>query len=367
MRVLHIVPYLPVASGVSVFVQRISDEMSKLGHSQCVAVNDMVRFDVAPSREIVPRITIKEAKSGILSACFDIVHIHGIWPYFIHGVVKAATKSNIPIVWSLHGMLAPWAMKYRRWKKIPAWLLWQKNDLKHASLLHATCNSEAMRARSLGFSMPIVQIPLGTDSHECPQWGARRNIVLFVGRLNPVKAIDNLINAWSKVTSAGSGKGWVLRIVGTDELGYGKVLKCLTHELGLDAAVVFVGPKYGVELANEYREAKVFVLPSHSENFGGVVVDAMSWGLPVIASRNTPWQVLDEAKCGRWVKNSPEDLFVAISEMITSEDGMLKAMGERGKMIVAARYVWRAVAEQMLRAYVVAVDSQNAKYGRKSD
>lgn len=218
---------------------------------------------------------------------FDIVHLHGIWPPFYHRFVIAARKRQIPIVWSIHGMLSPWAMKYKRWKKIPAWWLWQKRDLKSAAVLHVTSGREIEWVRAQGFTNRIVNIPLGTKLPDAvPARAHKPKRLLFVGRVSPIKALDNLIRAWDLVRPA----DWTLRIVGNDERGYQANLVRLVEELKLGARVEFPGPKFGTDLEEEYQNADALVLPSHTENFGAVVADALAWGLPVITSKGTPWR-----------------------------------------------------------------------------
>ena len=351
MRVMHIVPYLPIASGVSTFVTQASDAMAARGHRQTVAVNDMEHYTIAHSFQNVPRIGIKEAFTQIQFRQCDIVHMHGIWPLFMHRIVNTARKAHLPIIWSLHGMLAPWAMRYKRWKKLPAWVLWQKRDLSYASAIHVTSTLEADGVARMGINVPLINVPLGTKMHECVDWSKKDNAVLFVGRLDPVKAIDNLILAWSAIVKCPVGKEWVLRIVGTDTIGYGDKLRKLVSDIGLDGSIQFLGAKYDEALDEEYRKSKIVVLPSHTENFGGVVIDALSWGVPVVASRNTPWQALDEKKCGKWVHNSPDAIAVALKDLMHIGLEELKAMGDNGRHWVADKFSWESVARQLVAGY----------------
>ena len=354
MRILHVVPYLPKASGVTTFVVELSDALQSDIHNQTVAVCDSVSFEVAESRHGVPRISVSEALHGINDGEYSIVHLHGIWSPFMHKVVIAATRRAVPIVWSMHGMLSPWAMKYKRWKKAPVWWLWQKRDLLKATLIHATSEQECSDIARRGLSVPTTSIPLGTCLHDPIPWDRRENTVLFVGRLNPIKAIDNLINAWRLMIDVSDDivkSGWTMRIVGSYDIGYRQQLESLAYKLGVSDSVKFIGPLYCNELDAEYKKAKLLVLPSHTENFGGVVVDALSWGVPVVASTNTPWRVLEEAECGRWVSNSPNELGKVLRNLLSLGDRELYEMGGRGRKLVEERYTWGAVADQMLAAY----------------
>jgi glycosyltransferase involved in cell wall biosynthesis len=102
---------------------------------------------------------------------------------------------------------------------------------------------------------------------------------------------------------------------------------------------------------NLYRSADLFVLPSHSENFGLVVAEALACGVPVIASRGTPWEDLITHRCGWWVDNRPETLADALREATGLTDEERQAMGARGRDLVKTKYSWSPVAAQMKSVY----------------
>ena len=169
--------------------------------------------------------------------------------------------------------------------------------------------------------------------------------LLFIGRVAPIKALPNLVEA------ATISDGWRLRIVGTDSKGYEDELKALADKEGVSDRIDFAGPKYGEELENEYLNADCFILPSFSENFGSVVVEAMAAGLPVITTKGTPWAELEERECGWWVENDPETLARTIQAMMALSDEERRAMGARGRKLVEEKYQWPAIGRQMAREY----------------
>lgn len=172
------------------------------------------------------------------------------------------------------------------------------------------------------------------------------NKLLFTGRVAPIKALPNLVEAM------GSSAGWRLRIVGPDKDGrHTAELKALAEKVGVADRIDLVGPKYGEELEQEYLNADCFILPSFSENFGSVVVEAMAAGLPVIASKGTPWQELEERKCGWWVENDPTTLARTIAEMMSLSDAERRAMGARGRQLVAEKYQWSVIGKKIAAAY----------------
>ena len=350
MTIHHIAPVFQSVSGVSTFVGELAN--GQVSGGDRVAIATLPQFADA-HYPVSGQVRVVDAIHGLgwENERPDIVHIHGIWTPVLHRIAMRAARNGIPIVWSPHGMLAPWAMRHKWWKKWPVWRLWQKNDLMKASLIHATTDMEADWIRGRGLQNRLAIVPLGTSLPErsC-DLDAVRKTVLFVGRLYPVKGLENLFRAWGMVKS-GRRREWTLRIVGPDQAGYRGVLERLAEKLELGRSVEFAGPKYGQELNREYDRCECLVLPSFTENFGATVVDALAHGKPCIASAFTPWKELEDCGCGWWVSNAPVSLNEAIVRMMDVGAARRRAMGERGRRIVEAKYTWSAVVQSMSCAY----------------
>lgn len=287
-----------------------------------------------------------------------ILHIHGLWLKEQQRAAAWARKNGVPVVWSAHGMTSPWAIRNKWWKKIPAWWLYQRRNLKGAALLHVTSELEAEWNRKAGLKNPQVVAPLGTHlpaPNQSNNQAIRQSdnfTVLFVGRIHPVKGLMNLVRAAAILnqTIRQSGNPAILfRLVGPDEGGHRAELQAECDRLGV--SVEFVGEKHGEELEREYENCDILVLPSFTENFGGVVVDALAHGKPVIASRATPWECLETSRCGWWVENSPESLAKAIAAAAKLPREERTRMGERGRKFVEENYTWEAVARKMAEEY----------------
>lgn len=354
MKILHVITNLQRAAGTSVFCGEVANALAEMGHDVTIAIVDPESKDKIPLDERVRLVSIASLL-GSKSCGFDIVHIHALWSPALHLASKWARRLGIPVVWSTHGMTAPWAMHHKRWKKLVAWRLYQQRDLLKATAIHCTTEQEVAWNRSLGFGKFIVA-PLGTS--EVPSRdGARTDrhdrVMLFVGRIHPVKGLANLINAWGLVAKHRPliADGWKLRIVGPNQDGHQVELEKLVKELGLCDSVEFAGPKFGDELSSEYGNCDCLALPSFTENFGATVVDALAHGKPCIASVFTPWKELVDFNCGWWVSNEPQPLANALSEAMSLDDASLCAMGEHGQHLVNEKYTWRAVAETMLAGY----------------
>ena len=350
LRVLHFVPIFPEVSGVSTFAGEIANIQSFLGCEVSIATSSqfvMKHYPVTDSVHVVDmnQGTVWNNKPP------DIMHIHGLWTLGLRRVVAKAVKAGMPIVWSPHGMLAPWAMRHKGWKKFPAWWLWQKRDLGKAAAIHCTTEQEVRWCEALGFKNCFV-VPLGTRGVlSCTERvGHVKKVLLFVGRLYPVKGLENLIHAWAAIEGR-IRTGWTLRLVGPDQAGYRKVLEKLVRRLGLEASVVFAGARLGDDLNREYDDCDCLVLPSFTENFGATIVDALAHGRPCIASTFTPWKELEERGCGWWVSNEPASLAKTLSDMMNAGEERRMEMGRRGRSLVEEKYTWPAIAQRMKEKY----------------
>lgn len=348
MKILHVITGMQKAAGTTTFVENVVTGLRQQGHD--------VEIVMSPDG---------------FRRC-DIIHIHGLWSGLLHRAACYARHNKIPVVWSTHGMTAPWAMRHKLWKKLPAWLLYQKRDLKKAAAIHCTTDLEVEWNKSLGFENCFVA-PLGTNENQFHSPNPTRNsnttpltataphyTLLFVGRIYPVKGLVNLIRAWGIAMRQLSvscspfpvpHSNWKLRIVGPDQAGHQADLEALVRELGLGDSVEFPGPKFGDELSAEYENCDCLVLPSFTENFGATIVDALAHGKPCIASTFTPWKVLQERGCGWWVSNEPNKLATAIQEMIDAGDENRCKMGLLGRKLVDEKYTWNAVVKAIVNGY----------------
>lgn len=368
MRILHVVSGLQKASGVTTFVENLVRELRTGGHVV----------------EVVTKETIGEPSVNIAST-FDLVHIHGLWDPWLHQWAEVARKVGVKVVWSPHGMLTPWALRNKWWKKLPALALYQWHDLHRAAVLHVTAQSEVSDVRRLWLKNLIVVVPLGVcvklhrmmdvsgevfqgvdhqvtadanppDANVAPNFeetckGNRTSrTLLFVSRVQRKKGLANLLSAWSCLPS-NVREDWRIRVVGPDEDGHMVELKKQAETLGIAEAVDFVGPRYGTELDSEYRAADLFVLPTHSENFGSVVVEALAHELPVICTKGAPWVELETHRCGWWIDIGVAPLVVALREAMLLTNEERAAMGERGRKLVEEKYTWKAVCAAMIEGY----------------
>ncbi len=282
-----------------------------------------------------------------------LIHDHGLWLPNNHAVARAASSLKVPRIVSLHGMLTAWSRRHQGWRKAVAWWLYQRRDLKTASVLHATSPAEVQELRNAGLTQPVAMIPNGVElppGNPKSEIGNRKSgarTVLFLGRIHPIKGLLNLVRAWAIVRPA----GWRVVIAGGAEMGHGEELKAEIRKLKLETQFAFVGPVAGEAKWALYRQADVFVLPSHSENFGIVVAEALACEVPVLTTHGTPWEDLVTHGCGWWTPIGVEPLASALREATALTDETRREMGVRGRQLVETKYGWPGIAARMQAVY----------------
>jgi len=282
----------------------------------------------------------------------SLIHNHGLWMPVNHWASRFSRKHEIAQIIQPHGMLEPWALHHKAWKKRTAMALFQRDDLMSAKALIATSLPEYDNIRKLGFRQPIAVIPNGvdldvstTDSIPFKQFGENRT-VLFLSRVHPKKGLENLVRAWAQIRP----QGWRLCIAGPDEGGFLKKVMALVGELGIEKGVEYVGSVDGEQKSAMYRGADLFVLPTFSENFGVVVAEALAHGVPVITTRGAPWADLETHGCGWWVDIGVPPLEHALRDAMSLSNDERRSMGEHGREYVR-RYDWGTIAQQTAEVY----------------
>jgi glycosyltransferase involved in cell wall biosynthesis len=240
-------------------------------------------------------------------------------------------------------MLSPWARRHRRWKKSLAWRLYARRDFLQADVLHATSQLEADELRAVGARQPIAVIPNGVDAiSSLPVHVPRpsRPYVLFMSRIHRKKGVLELLDVWQQLDR----RDWDLVLAGPDE-------ERLLVNAKLPANVRYVGSVDGSEKVRLLQKARLFVLPSYSENFGVVVAESLMAGVPVISTHGTPWESLVRERCGWWIPMQRQPLEETLQEAISTSPEDLQAMGRRGREFAFRAFAWPEIARQMAEVY----------------
>jgi glycosyltransferase involved in cell wall biosynthesis len=280
-----------------------------------------------------------------------LVHVHGCWLPALHRAHAASRRRRVPVVVSPRGMLEPWALGHRWFKKRVAWLLYERRNLRRAAVLHATGEREAESLRRLGFAGPIAMVPnpvlVPPAATERRGSGGASRRALFLSRIHRIKGLDLLLRAWAEVRP----EGWRLDVVGEGAEAEVRALRTLVADLGLEGAVSFADPVDGAAKWARYRASDLLVLPSRSENFGMVVAEALAAGTPVLTTTATPWSELPERGCGWCAAPTVTELAAALAAATAVDDAERAAMGARGRDFVVERFSPLRVATELRAVY----------------
>ena len=289
-------------------------------------------------------------KRVLLSSKHQIFHTHGLWQYPSYITAKVAKKRIIPYIVSPHGMLYPQALRKSGLQKKTVFALSMKNGLNNAAAVHATCMEEMQHLRNLGVKSPIAVISNAikvqeVDFEEKTRYKFR---IGYLGRIHRRKNIERLIYVWHQLGEMVNNCELV--IIGAGDEIYYQFLKDEVKRLNLEG-VVFTGFLSGTEKEKAINSLSYLVVPSDFENFGMIVPEALNQGIPVIASKGTPWEELESHHCGWWVDNDVNTLSKTIETAIKIPEELRQQMGKNGKRLVTENYTVGVVAKKMKRLY----------------
>jgi len=296
-----------------------------------------------------------------LGSTFDLIHQHGIWLWHSQLAAQAARRHRKPLLLSPHGTLEKDALGRSRWKKWIALRLWESRNLRSADCLHATSEKEVGSIRAFGLKNPVMILPNGVPPELLNETGNRqrflskhkiasnRRILLFLSRIHPIKGLPMLISAMQGMRHQLGD--WLLVIAGVDEGGHEAELRRAAAEAGLEKQVQFTGPLFGQGKFDAYAASTCFVLPSYSENFSIAVAEALAFRLPVLTTTGAPWREIAVQKCGWWVAPTVVGIKEGLAEMIGKPLPELALMGERGRNLIATKYLWDQIAEKSVKFY----------------
>ncbi|SNT40149.1 Glycosyltransferase involved in cell wall bisynthesis [[Luteovulum] sphaeroides subsp. megalophilum] len=281
----------------------------------------------------------------------QIIDVQGLWMYPSVASLKHYRRTGTPYVVTPRGMLDPWARQNSAWKKKAVRMLFEDAHLAGAACLRATAEMEAEHFRSFGLRNPIAIVPNGVDIPDLspfPRRKGSRRRALFLSRIHPKKGLPYLLKAWRGIEQI--RPNWELVVAGPDEVGHTAEMQQMASRLGL-RRVIWHPQVHGSEKSALYRSADLFVLPTHAENFGLVIAEALAHEVPVITTTNSPWKGLEEHSCGWWIPledNALADCMVAATAKTRDE---LHFMGRIGQAWMAQQFGWDGIAQQMQQVY----------------
>ncbi|OLE58242.1 MAG: transferase, partial [Bacteroidetes bacterium 13_1_20CM_4_60_6] len=243
---------------------------------------------------------------------YNRVIINGIWQYPSFAAWRRYAGSTVPYFVFPHGMLDPWFKETFPLKHLKKWLYWPWADyrvLRDAAAVIFTSEEERLLARKSFWLYRARErvSPLGVESPASVSLQARedflarfaqlrnKRILLFLGRLHPKKGCDVLVEAFAQA----GDQSTALVLAGPDQVGWQARLHRRVNDLKISDRVVFAGMLQGEMKQAALAVADAFILPSHQENFGMAVVEALAVGLPaLISNRINIWREIDQDGAG---------------------------------------------------------------------
>jgi glycosyltransferase involved in cell wall biosynthesis len=213
---------------------------------------------------------------------YDVVHIHALFSYTSIAAARAAMRAGVPYLIRPLGVLNQYGITQRRAFLKQFSLRWVEEPiLRQAAAVHFALIAEREEAERLGIAFRSVVIPLGIEADALPPADSHSpHYVLYLSRIDPVKNIECLLDAWCRIH--GERPDWRLVIAGSGDARYLAALRERACSLGLESAVEWVGQVAGDGKARLLADAVIFTLPSRSENFGIAAAEALMAGKPCV-------------------------------------------------------------------------------------
>lgn len=287
----------------------------------------------------------------------DLVHTHLPFVYPTLAAGRAAIRHRKPLFYHQRGVFDPERLKFRSLKKKLYLSLVERPILLRATTLIALTSAETQSYRRLKLDRPCRVVPNGVHLPESalaarslPEWGLRdeHKVILFLGRVHPLKGADTLLSAFASI--AAQAQDAVLVLAGPDEFGLEQRYRAQVRRLGLADRVVFAGMVTGESKRSLLARADLFCLPSVGEGFSMAALEALAAGVPVLLTPGCHFDEAEQAGAGRIVQRTPAAIAAAMLELLR-DAGTLKSMGSAGRELVRSRYSWDSVVDRMLDVY----------------
>ncbi len=384
MHVLHVIPSVaPRYGGPSQAIFAMCRALQELGVEPLIATTDADgdgRLPVALGRLLsyneVPSVFFCRQWSEAFKyshplarwvhrhiKAYDVVHIHAVFSHACLAAAKACNRYGVPYVVRPLGTLDPWSLRQKHLRKRLLWHVGGRAMLQKAAAVHYTTIEEQRLAEEslglkrgvaipLGVDAKLLETPPGAGSFRCryPSLG-RDPYILVLCRLHPKKGLELFLEVFLEITRREEFRPWRLVVAGTGEVGYVASLKRLVQVKGGADRVLFPGWLAGDEKVSALREGALLALPSHQENFGLSLVEAMACGMPVLLSPQVNLAEEIQAVEAGWVVPLERRALLEVLAKALREDHERVQRGQAGRELVRRRFLWSAVAVELATLY----------------
>ncbi|WNZ43379.1 glycosyltransferase [Leptolyngbya boryana CZ1] len=288
---------------------------------------------------------------------YDLLHIHAVFSYPSAIAMKIANLAKVPYIIRPLGSLAQWSLQQGAQKK-QLYLRLIQQEIQQANALHFTSTQEQQEATASGLAFSSFVLPHGltlppsrpdakTQLRDWLNLPAEDPVILFLSRLHPKKGLDALIAALGQL----SNQRFQFVVAGRGTPEYEAELHQQLQAARIQDRTHCVGFVSGDRKHLLLQGSDLFALPSHSENFGIAVLEAMAAGLPVLITPEVALADLVHSEQLGWVASqSPSELAHAIQTCLTTPR-IAQSMGERAGQLVRSQFTWQSTIQQLIHHY----------------
>lgn len=277
---------------------------------------------------------------------YDCVIVNGLWNYSTWAAAAVLPKSEVPYFVFPHGMMDPWFRKnypIKHWAKQLSWFVNEGLLLRSAAGVLFTTEDERILGRNVFRGYSYKEYVVGFGTADPPQSSSvlgeafqatvpnlrGKKFLLFLSRIHEKKGCDLLIRAYAKYLADRPGFEFDLVLAGPDQSGWQADLQELALNLGIADRIHWPGMLSGDAKWGAFQMAEVFVLPSHQENFGVVVAEAMACGTPVLISNKVNiWHEVVQSGAGFAENDDEAGTTNLIRKYFDLSTAQRQAMGE---------------------------------------
>ena len=290
---------------------------------------------------------------------YDLVHTIAVFSIPVLMAHWICRWHRIPYVISPQGMLEPWALSYKAWKKRLYYGLLEQPALCHASAVQVLTPAELANIRSLNLPSPAVIVPNGisppTQLLPDPQlfYAAfpetqGRSLILFLGRIDPKKGLDLLARAFGRVQIHYPQAHLI--IAGPDNIGFRPTAEQWFVAANCRDRVTFTGMLTGELKQAALAASQIYVAPSYSEGLSLSVLEGMAAGLPCVITAGCNFPEAIAARAAQVVAIDAEAIATALMNCLANPQAA-REMGDRARQFVLAHYTWERIATQLIDLY----------------
>ncbi|MGG6269232.1 glycosyltransferase [Leptolyngbya sp. AN03gr2] len=291
---------------------------------------------------------------------YDLVHTVSLFTYPVAIAHWLCQLYKIPYIASPHGMLDPWALSYKGWKKKIYYTLIERPILCKASIIQMLSQTEADGIRSLSLPTPVKIIPNGIHRQDFttlpdPDLFYQRfphlrdkTLILFLGRIDPKKGLDLLAPAFAQIHAQFPNTHLV--VAGPDNINFLPTAQSYFEQAGVLEAVTFTGMLTGTLKYAALAAVDLYVAPSYSEGFSLSVLEGMASGLPCVFTTGCNFPEAAIAQVAEVVEIDADAIAQAMKTLLSDSEAR-QQMGKRAQYFIFNHYTWQSISEQLIEIY----------------